>query len=195
MKQFIAHQIVELGWLIFPLIALLILLEGEAVIYSVMFLSFQGSLNLYAAVITICCAVALTDISSYAFGYYGKIFFPRIAKFYEKIIHPLDGRLQKMSFSVFLISKFTYGLHRAVMIRSGMLELPIKKFFRINLITNIIWIITISCLAFGSWKSIHFFEETLRYAEVFMLIFVVLLLIGSHIFSFYSNRKLLAEKQ
>ncbi len=195
MHIFFAHYIAQLGWIIYPLIAILIFLEGEGVIYSVMFLSYHGTLNIYAAVATICLTVILTDMSSYAIGYYGTQKFPRIARFYERIMHPFDHRLNRISFTFFLISKFTYGLHRAVVIRSGMLRIPLKKFIRIDIITSALWILVIAGLAYGSWRSVHYLHRSLRYAEIGLGIGVLILLVSSHVISYFSKKKLLANKQ
>lgn len=195
MNHFFTNHILQLGWLLYPLIAVLIFLEGEAVIYTVMFLSYQGILNVYAAILVICLAVLFTDISSYAIGVYGPRYLPRLARFYEKLVCPIDARLQKMSFGIFLISKFTYGLHRAVTIRSGMLRLDFKKFFKINIITSSIWVPVISGLAYASWSSVQYLRHTLRYTEIILACGVIILLLSSHIVSYFSKRKLLANKK
>ena len=195
MNHFFINHIAQLGWFIYPLIALLIFLEGEAIIYSVMFLSYQGTLNIYAVITVICLSVLLTDASSYAIGVYGPRYLPRLAKFYEKLVTPIDVRLQKMSFGVFLISKFTYGLHRAIMIRSGMLKLDIVRFFKIDLLTSAIWIAVISVLAYGSWSSVKYLRHTLRYTEIILACGIVILIASSHIVSHFSKKKLLENKK
>lgn len=160
-----------------------------------MFLSYQGLLNVYAAIIVICLAVLLTDVSSYAIGVYGPRYLPRLAKFYERLVHPIDPRLQKMSFTVFLISKFTYGLHRAVMIRSGMLKLDFPKFFKIDILTSAIWIAVISGLAYGSWSSVRYLRHTLRYTEIVLACGIVILIATSHTVSYFSKKRLLENKK
>ncbi|OGH60854.1 MAG: hypothetical protein A2848_01885 [Candidatus Magasanikbacteria bacterium RIFCSPHIGHO2_01_FULL_50_8] len=191
MDLFIADYLATLGGLVYLLIAIAIFLEGEAVIFGVMFLAYQGSLNFYAAVAVIILSVLLTDIVSYNIGYYGPKIFPRVARFYERIVHPMDTKLRTLSFVTFLISKFTYGFHRAVLIRSGMLRLPFWKFFRINVLTAAIWIATIAAIAFASWKSLTYIQKSLHYVEVGLIAGVVLVLIGSHLVAHLSKRKLL----
>lgn len=195
MNLFLTHHIAQLGWLVYPLIIATIFFEGEAVIYSVMFLSYQGTLNIYASLASICFSVLMTDASSYALGYYGTKTFPRIARFYEKLMSPLDDRLRSMSFVVFLVSKFTYGLHRAVVIRSGMLRVSFKKFMRIDILTSLVWVGTIAGFAYGSWRSIHYLHRSLRYAEIVLALGIVLLLVASHIVSRISKKRLLENKK
>lgn len=193
LEHIFANYLAHLGALTFPLIGIAIFLEGEAVIFATMFLAYQGLLNIYTTIIVIILSVLFTDISSYFIGYYGPLYLPRIAAFYEKIVTPMDNKLRKMSFTMFLISKFTYGFHRAVLIRSGMLRLPFWKFFRINIITSAIWITTISLIAFASWQSVHYIQHSLRYVESALAIGVILLLIGSHIVAHFSKQKLLSD--
>lgn len=195
MHLFFTQYIAQLGWLIYLLIAVLIFLEGEAVIYSVMFLSYQGVLNIYSAVIVICLAVLLTDLSSYAIGNYGQNIFPRMARFYERLVRPIDNRLRTLSFGVFLISKFTYGLHRAVMIRSGMLRLDFWKFFKLDVLTSALWIAIISGLAYGSWRSVHHLRHSLKYIEISLAVGIIILLFSSHLVAYFSKKKLLADKK
>lgn len=193
MDLYIANYLAELGALIYLLIAIAIFLEGEAVIFGVMFLAYQGSLNIYTSVAVIIISVLLTDIISYNIGYYGPGIFPRAARFYERIVHPMDSKLHRMSFLTFLISKFTYGFHRAVLIRSGMLRLPFWKFFKINLLTSSIWMITIAVIAFASWKSLSYIQKSLHYVEAGLIIGVVGILIGSHVIAHLSKKKLLTQ--
>lgn len=193
LEHVFANYIAHLGALTYPLIAVAIFLEGEAVIFGVMFLAYQGLLNIYSAIITIILAVLFTDVSSYFIGYYGPLYLPRIAAFYEKIVTPMDSKLRSMSFTMFLISKFTYGFHRAVLIRSGMLRVPFWKFFRINIITSTIWITTISLIAYASWESVHYIQRSLKYVEAALAFGVILLFIIAHAIRYFSKQKLLAD--
>lgn len=194
LEHIFATYIAHLGIFTYPLIGVAIFLEGEAVIFGVMFLAYEGLLNIYSTVTTIVLSVLFTDISSYAIGYYGPTYLPRVASFYEKIVTPMDNKLRRMSFIMFLISKFTYGFHRAVLIRSGMLRLPFWKFFRINILTSTIWIVTISLISYASWQSVHIIQHSLRYVERALALGVILLLIGSHTVAHFSKRKLLSSE-
>ncbi len=195
MDLYIANYLAQLGVFIYLLIAIAIFLEGEAVIFGVMFLAYQGSLNIYTSIAVIILSVLLTDVVSYGIGYYGPEKLPRIARFYERIVNPMDGKLHRMSFLTFLISKFTYGFHRAVLIRSGMLRLPFWNFLRINVITSSIWIVTISAIAFASWKSLGYIQKSLHYVEAVLIIGVIGILISSHVVAHFSKKKLLGNKK
>lgn len=188
---FLVTSIAALGGWVYPLITLAIFLEGEAVIYTVMFLSFQGTLSLWITVPVIFFSVLLTDYISYYVGVFGPRIFPRLANFYSRLTEPLDARLRSLSFTVYLISKFTYGLHRAVLIRSGMIGIPYKKLLKINLITSVIWIVTIGAVAYASWQSISYIGTSLKYVEATLLVGIIGLLIGSHIISHFGKAKLL----
>jgi membrane protein DedA with SNARE-associated domain len=184
-------SIASLGLWVYPAIALAIFLEGEAVIYSVMFLTFEGMLKLKFTLPIVCASVLATDFISYQVGVYGPRFFPRLAKFYSHLTAPLDDRLRSLSFTVYLISKFTYGMHRAVLIRSGMIGVPFKKLLKINLVTSAIWIATITGAAYASWQSISYIGKSLRYIEVVLLVGIIVILLGSHFISHLTKIKLL----
>lgn len=184
-------QIAALGPGVYPLIALAIFLEGEAVIYGVMFLAFQGVISLPIVLPIIVVSVLITDFISYQVGKYGPRYLPRIANFYGRLTAPMDGRLEKLSLTVYLVSKFTYGFHRAVLIRSGMIGIPFKKLFKINLITSFVWITTIFGLAFASWKSFTYIHKSFRYVEIALLIGIIGMLLISHLVSHFTKMKLL----
>ncbi|MCX6781258.1 MAG: hypothetical protein NT003_04060 [Candidatus Magasanikbacteria bacterium] len=187
--------ITHLGPLAYPLIGFVIFFEGEAVIFTVMFLSYHKTLNILFTLPIIILAVIATDVTSYMIGRHGKKYFPRVAQFYTHLVHPIDNRLKAMTFGIFLISKFTYGLHRAIIIRVGQLDLPFWKFFRINLLTTAVWITTISGLAYGSWRSVRHFENSFKYIGIVLAGSVLALLIGSHVAARISKSKLKIEDE
>lgn len=183
--------LVSWGPFVYPIIALAIFFEGEAVIFSTMFLVFEKILNPYITIPLIFVSVILTDFISYQIGKHGPRFLPRLAHYYEKLTEPLDSRLQNASFSTYLISKFTYGMHRAVLIKSGMIQVPFKKFARITCITSTIWIVVISAVSFASWKSVEIIGHSLRFIEIGLLVGVIVILVGSHLISHFAKAQLL----
>ena len=186
---FFLGAIASWGAWVYPLLVLAIFFEGEAVIYTVMFLTFEKIISAWITVPLIFVSVMFTDFISYSIGARCPKYFPRIAHYYEKLTSPMDARLKSVSFSVYLISKFTYGFHRAVLIRSGMIGIPVKKLFAINFFTSIIWIGAISAIAFGSWRSVSYLRS-FRYVEITLLAGIIGVLLGSHIISHFAKMKL-----
>ncbi len=187
--------LVGLGDYIYIIIAIALFFEGEAVIYAAMFLAFQDLISIYILVPVIFASVIATDFSSYQIGRHGHKFFPRLARFYGNLTAPMDERLHSLSLGVYLVSKFTYGFHRAVLIRSGMIGIPFKKLFAINFVTSTIWIAAISGIAFASWKSLGYVKRSFHYIEITLLIGIICVLLGSHIISHFAKIKLLGDAE
>ncbi len=185
------EYVATFGPAIYPLIAVAIFFEGEAVIYGVMFLVFQGVLSAYISIPVIIGSVVATDFISYQIGKHGHKFFPRLAKFYGGLTSPMDDRLHSLSLAVYMISKFTYGFHRAVLIRSGMIHIPFRKLLKINLITSAVWISVITLASYASWQSLQFVGKSLHYVELFLLGGIIVVLLLSHIVSHFTKMKLL----
>lgn len=173
--------------------ALAIFFEGEAVIYSVMYLAFERLLPLHIVVPVICASVLATDFISYKIGQHGHKFFPRLAAGYGRLTAPMDSRLQRLSLSVYLISKFAYGLHRAVLIRSGMIGIPFRRLFVINLLTSTIWIAVISGAAYASWRSISIVKTSLHFFELGLIVGIIAIIAGSHIIGLIARAKMARE--
>ncbi len=95
-----------------------------------------------------------------------------LAKWANKVAAPFDRHLLARPFHTLLISKFIYGLHHGLLIRSGMIRLPFKKFMKDSAYIGVIWLAIIGSLGFIFSASYHQFKNYLRFAEVIPLIFI-----------------------
>lgn len=92
-----------------------------------------------------------------------------LAYWANKIAGPFDRHLHARPFHVLLISKFIYGLHRAMLVRSGMLHLKFKKFAEFAVYISLIWLVIIGGLGFAFSASYDALKHYLHYAELIPL--------------------------
>lgn len=107
----------------------------------------------------------------------------RLTAWAKRLAAPFDRHLQHKTFRTLLISKFVYGLHRAVLIRSGMLGLP-KKFFAKQAVTiGAIWLLVVGGLAFLFGRSYEQFKRKFGYAEAGVVVMLIIILVSEYFIS------------
>jgi membrane protein DedA with SNARE-associated domain len=97
----------------------------------------------------------------------------KIAKWSDKVAAPFDRHLRSKTFRTLLFSKFIYGLHRAVLVRSGMLKLHFKMFAKYTMYISFIWLAIIGGLGLIFDASYGAFKSYFRFAEAIPLLLVV----------------------
>ncbi len=152
-------------------------LEATAVLLGGIFLTVQGILSPVIA-IPILIAGALTEqLFLYAIGFsLGSS--PKVSRWVNNVVKRFDPHMIDKTFRTIVISKFLYGLHRAVLIRAGMLKIPIKTFIQYSFTATFIWLVVYG--VFGFVISLFFskLKNYIKYAEfaplvVFVLFFVI----------------------
>lgn len=92
----------------------------------------------------------------------------------DKVAKPFDRHLKSRPLHTLLISKFVYGLHRAMLVRSGMLKLPLKKFAEYAVYCSIAWLGVVGSLGAVFAGSYVELKKYFRYAEIVPLVLVAI---------------------
>jgi membrane protein DedA with SNARE-associated domain len=111
-----------------------------------------------------------------------------IKHWFGKITQPINRRLAHRPSLVIFVSKFTYGLNRATLMRAGAHEMKFKSFFLTDLFTIFCWMSVIGNLAYFSSMSSSYLKHYLKYAEVGLLIGIVFMVICIHLFTFIARK-------
>lgn len=82
---------------------------------------------------------------------------------------PFDGHILESPFRIVFISKFIYNMHHIVLMRSGILKLPYKKFVRYDFFSSLIWIAIVGGLGYFSGVSFNLVKRNLKFAEFALL--------------------------
>ncbi len=102
----------------------------------------------------------------------------KIAVWADRVVGKYDSHLTGNIFRSLLLSKFVLGLHRAVLIRIGMLKLSWQDFLKATLKSTLIWLFIVGFLGFAFSKSYQILAEYFNYAGLLLLtlflVFVIL---------------------
>ena len=188
METIFLHYLQSWSWLVYILIFIGMFVEGDIIIFFSFYLVRQGELNPFMVIAVTFVGVILGNMSWFKFGVYPEKWFPFLKKRIEKISVYLDDQLNKNLFRALLVSNFTYNFHHITLMRAGALKINFKKYLENDLVSTLIWIAVIGGLGYGSSLSFLLFKKYLRFAEVGLLIGLIILLILMKLFYRYAKK-------
>lgn len=147
---------------LFPLVyvffTLGMLVEGLLFALAVMFLITTKAVDPLPAIVSVAIGAMLEQWLLYHTG--ARLTnFPRITKWVNKVAERFDEHITQHTLRTLMVSKFIYGVHRAILIRSGMLKIPRQQFFKASLVSTTFW------LAVIGFASYYFSSYLLRFSK------------------------------
>lgn len=185
METIFLHYLESWSLLVYILIFLGMFIEGDIILFLCFYLAHQGELNIFVLIAVTLVGVFLGDMCWYKFGIYPERWFPFLKKKIEKISAILDEQLQKNLFRTVLISKFTYNFHHITLMRAGAIRIPFKKYLRADVLSSFFWIVVIGGFGYASSLSFMLFKKYLKFAEIGLLISLVIFFILMKLFYRY----------
>ncbi|MBI2120423.1 MAG: VTT domain-containing protein [Parcubacteria group bacterium] len=116
--------------------------------------------------------------------------FPRVTRWVDRFAKPFDRHLADRPTRTLLLTKFVYGAHHAVLIRAGMFQMDFKKFIKSDIISIVVWIAVVGGLGYFSSMSLAYEKKYLRYAEIALLLALVLFFVAEHYIKKFSQKEL-----
>lgn len=113
-----------------------------------------------------------------------------IKKWADKFSNKYDKHFVEKTFHILIISKFVYGLHRAALIRSGMLNLNFKKFIKASLPSTFIWLAVMGLVGYFFSASFNILKHYFKYGEFVLLFIIILYVAADFIISKYLKKEL-----
>ena len=163
-----------------------LLLEGELVLFTAAFLTYRGVFDFGPMFLVVISSVLLGDLGWYFLGRkYLNGSFSFLNRWVEKFAKPFDNHLRSRPSRTIFISKFAYGFHRSILVRSGSLKIPLKEFFKADIVASIFWIAIVGGLGYGTSSLFLFLRRYLKFAEVALFFGLILFFALS---SFISRR-------
>ncbi len=178
----------------YALIFLGMIIEGEAILFTVAFLTSIGFFDIGDTLFFSFSGLIIGDILWYFLGknYISK--YPKIKDWVDRFAKPVDRHLLDRPFRTILLTKFVYGVHHAVLMRAGMFEMNFRKFLKNDLLAITIWFPVIWCLGyFGSIPIIHS-KKSLRFAEVVLIAGLIIFFSVEHLIKKSVEKKLTEKK-
>ena len=190
METIFLHYITLLGGWIYVPIFIGMFVEGDAILFTAFYLANLGYFNVWTLFTISVTGVIVGDMIWYQIGKHleqKSEFFRKIA---EKTTKTIDKRLHKYPFSTLCITKFTYGIHHAVLLRAGAMHMPFKKYFLTMSFAAITWTSVIGGLAYFSSLSIGLLKRYIKYGEVGLLVGIIIFFIIMHFLSKIGNKEI-----
>jgi membrane protein DedA with SNARE-associated domain len=195
METLFLQYVNEWGLLVYAIIFIAMFVEGDIVLFSAFYLANLGHINVWALITVGIVGVVFGDMIWYKIGERlekRSAFFRKIA---AKITKTLDRRLQKHPISTLWITKFTYGIHHAVLLRAGATHIPIKKYFLIMTGAAITWTGVLGGLAYFSSISIDLLGKYIKYGEISLLIGIIIFFIIMRLLSKIGHKEIKEEDE
>jgi len=156
-----------------------VLMEGEIIIFLAIYLAHQGVLSLPITVAIVVAGVLSGDVLWFHVG-------PRIAnawfvpKALESTSEMIETRIRERPFGVLVLSKFTYGLHRVVLLHMKEAGVTLKHFVRMDVFASAFWLLVVGGLGLVFSASISNAKHYMRNAEILLLVGVAVFFLMGH---------------
>jgi len=166
------------------------LIEGDATLFIAAFLAFQGYFRVdYVTGIAI-LGVLVRDSFWHWLGYKLSVSHHWIDRWSRGVAEPFDKHISERPLHSMLIAKFVYGLHLAIIMRSGAIKLPRIVFYFSDMVAILVWIAIILTLAYVSAVSFFAAKSYLKFVEIALLIALVIYGVLHHLAAHYSRKSL-----
>ncbi len=158
---------------VYLLVFLLIVFDAALTVFGAMFLVVQGTLAIIPTVIVLFFGVLGEQLLWY---YIGKNLrgWNRLMNWLDKPAKPFDKHLVDKPTRTLIISKFVYGIHRAMLVRAGMLHINFKKYVTIAIWSTVVWLGVIGLLGYMFSASYVALRKFVNYAELVPLVLIII---------------------
>jgi membrane-associated protein len=164
--------------------------EGDGVLFTVAFLTAEGFFDVGDMLVVVVLSVIFGDTLWYWIGRKYIASWPRVVGWVDRFAKPFDRHLLERPTRTLLLTKFVYGAHHAVLIRAGMFKMDFRKFIKSDLLSIAVWVAVIGGLGYFSSFSLAYEKKYLRYAEIALLIALVLFFVIEHYIKKFSQKEL-----
>lgn len=170
MHFFLLNSIAAYAPLGYFLVFIGMIIEGDAFLFLAVFLLHRGFFQLDFLVLSVFTGALFGDWLWYELGRWLNASNSWVSRWAERIARPLDPQLAKRPFRTILLTKFTYGIHHAVLMRAGASHHPYKRIFWFDFPAVLIWMIVVGGIAYLFSASLVAARHYLRFAEIGLLL-------------------------
>jgi membrane protein DedA with SNARE-associated domain len=186
-----------------PLIAYILIflgmvVEGEVTLFTALYLAQIGYLSFEYVGPVLIGGIFVGDFLWYRLGIFLHKHprFARIRAFVERMTRLLDEQIVARPIHTLFVSKFTYGINRAAIVRAGALGIPLTTFLEADIMAVLAWLGVIGGIAYKLSLSLTHASRYIRYVEIGFIIGVLAFIIITHLVSklSYANVKKTEQK-
>ena len=169
--------------------------EGEVTLFTLGFLTRLHFFDVGDMGAIVLAGVLTGDLAWYWLGYKLKNSSTAVVRWGLHLTRPFEKFLSTKPFHLLLVSKYIYGINHLLLARAGMIGLSFKKYLRIELVAEPIWIVIIGGLGYLSGASYGLVRHYVRFIEIILLALVVLFWLISHVVSQNLKQQLIKEQK
>lgn len=184
------HYLTDYQILAYWIIFIGMMIEGDILLFTVGFLTYQGYFDIGVVLLTVFSGVIIGDNIWYVLGEFMDEKDNFFTRFIKRATESFDDHLKNHTVRTIFISKFAYGLYRPILLRAGSLRLSFKQFIEGDIAASVIWIFIIGGLGYLGSASFFLIKHYLRYTEVSLFFGLILFILISHIFRHISKKEL-----
>lgn len=166
-------QLHHLHTAIYLLIFLLVVFDAAITVFAAMFLLVEGAISFVPTLAVLVVGVFSEQLLWYEIGRrLGHS--EKLMSWLDKPARPFDRFLLARPFRTLALSKFIYGIHRAMLVRAGMLKINFKNYVGIALVCTVLWLGVIGGIGFAFSTSYVALKNYIKYAELVPLFLVII---------------------
>ncbi|MBX4211289.1 MAG: VTT domain-containing protein [Candidatus Yanofskybacteria bacterium] len=164
-------------------------LEGQTAMFTAAFLTHQGVFQIGWVFLFSLIGVIGTDYLLYYLGHHlhGRPWFVRLSDY--ELVRSLDNHLTAHPNRTFFLAKFSF-VHTPIMIRAGSIRMPIRLFFKGDILSSVLWIVVVFSLGYGSSATATLLRSYFHYVEVGLGVTLVLFLLIMHFVSRWFRKEM-----
>ncbi len=170
-----------------------LMFEGDVTLFTVSFLTREGFFDVEDMLVVVLLSVFIGDVLWYQLGKHVIPKFPKVVRVVERLAQPFDKHLFDRPARTLLMTKFTYGVHHAVLIRAGMFQMDFRRFVKNDILAILIWVGVIGGLGLFSSLSLEYMRKYVRFVEVSLLVGLLSFFVFERILRFVSQKELQTE--
>lgn len=168
------HQV-----LVYALIFLGLIFEGEAVVISVGILAQLGALNFWFSLFFILLGALSKTFIGYALGefLFRKFNHHKIFKYIQKRVYNTLPRFKIKPFWSIFASNFIMGVNYLVVIFCGYEKINYKTFLKAEILSKMIWApLLLSLGYFFGYTALHITREIWKFSLVILVLFILFII-------------------
>ena len=180
LTRLVEHHQILVYWIIF----LGLVFEGEFFIISTGILVHLGALDLGPAVFFILLGGFTKTLLGYAFGefLFKKFNNHKLFKHIQKRVYNVLPKFKTKPFWSIFISKFIMWANNVTIVFSGYEKIDYKKFLKAEISSTLIWVTLLLSLGyFFSYAALHVSHEIWKFLIVVLVLFIVFVLFDNFV--------------
>lgn len=174
METILFHYVTTWRIVGYSIVFLGLLVEGDALLFAAAFLTHQGFFDLGDMTLIVFSGVLIGDSLWYLLGRKLTTSSNFLLMRLNHIAARFDEHLRTRLLRTIFMSKFAYGIHHAIFMRTGFIGIEWKKLMKIDVSATILWVIAVGGLGYSSGAAFTSAKHYLRIAEISVLIAFIL---------------------